>query len=133
MEVANPTGIQRIGLRYTNQIEHSTAVIAPDELLNFYPFVGDSLPQELLTFSMNVLIPFNEERDRLRLQMGTGNQLINGRVPTMLDLDYFLNVPGAIPIVEALDWLEDAHSHVEDTFEGCLKDILREQFGQVGA
>lgn len=133
VEVANPTGIQRIGLRYINQIEHSSDEFEPDEFFNFYPFVGDSLPQDLLTFSMNVLIPFNEDRDRLRLQLNTGNRAINGRVPTILDLDYFLDKPGIIPIRDALDWLEDAHSHVEETFEGCLKDALREIFGQVEA
>jgi hypothetical protein len=32
---------------------------------------------------------------------------------------------------EALAWVEEAHSQVEEVFEGCITDKLREMFEEV--
>jgi uncharacterized protein (TIGR04255 family) len=49
----------------------------------------------------------------------------------MLDIDYFLVQPGAVKVVDALAWVEEAHSRVEEVFEGCITDELREMFEEV--
>ena len=46
----------------------------------------------------------------------------------MLDIDYFLAHPRAVEATRALDWVEEAHNQVEQIFEGCITDRLRELF-----
>ena len=54
--VADPAGVQRIGLRYINQIESLTDVVEPEDHFNFYAFVGETLPQDLITFKVDPII-----------------------------------------------------------------------------
>ena len=63
--------------------------------------------------------------------MTTGPKEDSGQVQILLDLDYFLRIPSDIDFDNVLEWLEEAHTHVEETFEGCLKDVLRERFEEV--
>jgi uncharacterized protein (TIGR04255 family) len=48
---------------------------------------------------------------------------------SVLDIDYFLSHAGAVSLSESRDWLQIAHDRVEEVFEGCIKDPLRERFG----
>ena len=76
---------------------------------------------------MSMLIPFNDERDALRLQIST---LPQSTVIVRLDLDYSLMVSEAVPLDHALEWLQEAHGNLEKVFEGCLKDSVRAKFDE---
>jgi hypothetical protein len=34
-----------------------------------------------------------------------------------------------VEVADAIAWVEEAHSRVEEVFEGCITDKLREMFG----
>jgi uncharacterized protein (TIGR04255 family) len=36
-----------------------------------------------------------------------------------------------VEVVDALAWVEEAHDRVEEVFEGCITDKLREMFEEV--
>ena len=127
-EVTNPTGFQRLGLRYINQINFKESRILLDDFFEFYPFVGKQLPQNHGTFIVGIELPFNDGRDNLRLQLSTNSALPGSGLSLTLDLDYILMDPTNVDLSNLESWLEQGHSRLAETFEGCLKDSLRRRF-----
>lgn len=130
-EAANPKGIRRIGLRYINRIEVPGPSIEMEDHFLFYPFVGPNLPQEHGPFIVGIQIPYEGTRDVLRLQLTNATTETPDIVPVMLDLDYFLTKPGEVSLAAISEWLEIAHGHVEEVFEACITDRLRQMFEEV--
>ncbi len=130
-EVADPKGFHRIGLRYINKIDFPGGPIKLEQYFEFYPFVGQQLPQDLSAFIVGIQIPFEEERDILKLLMNSSASDKPDVVSIVLDLDYFLGRSGDVTFANAFQWLEQAHTRIESTFEGCLKETLREKFEEI--
>jgi uncharacterized protein (TIGR04255 family) len=49
----------------------------------------------------------------------------------MLDLDYIMILPEGIALNEVSNWLEDAHTTIENAFEACITDNCRKIFEEV--
>ncbi len=131
-DVAAPTSIHRIGLRYINRIEIPGERVALEKYFEFYPFIGEKLPQDLAAFFLGVQVSYEDARDALRLQLTTSSAERPGVSALLLDLDYFLIKPGEIALDNVPAWLDKvAHEHVEKAFEACITDRLREQFEEV--
>jgi uncharacterized protein (TIGR04255 family) len=129
-QVVEVRGLERIGLRYINQIELPTQEANLEEYFEFYPFVGKRLPQRMVSFISGAEFPYAEDRDRCRVQLITPAAAKESKI-AILDIDYFLARPRAIEMSEVLDWIEEAHSRVEEIFEGCITDKLRGIFEEV--
>ena len=127
-EVLQPTKVQRIGLRYINSIDLGQVSVSLEEFLEFYPFVGDKIPQALSRFHCLAQIDFEDARDTLIVQIGSIPRPQGTNVEINLDLDYFLVQPDSFDLGEVTEWLETAHANVECVFEGCLKDPARKLF-----
>ena len=128
LNVLKPTKIQRIGLRYINDINLGQTSVSLEEFFDFYPFVGQNIPQSLSRFHCLVQISFEDGRDLMTLQMATALQIEGNDAQVTLDLDYFLAQPKEFDLAESLNWLESAHSNLEVAFEGCLRDSVRALF-----
>ncbi len=131
-EVANPNGLQRVGLRYINQVRIPEVKLGLNDYFDFYPYVGKLLPQDYGAFDVTVYFGFDDHRDGMRLQLSAIDSDQPGVSVFALDLDYFLNQPEAIGFDAITQWLEVAHTRIEETFEGCITQTLREMFGEVG-
>ncbi len=118
--VAEPGSIQRIGLRYINRV-----LDAGWEQFAFRPLFETRPALNPRSFIVGIEIPFENERDRLRMQLSSA---LGDAQAVILDLDYYLATPGTIEIGQALSWVEQAHSHLESAFEDCLTDDLRQRF-----
>ena len=127
-EVLKPTKVQRIGLRYINDINLGRGTVELEDFFDFYPFVGHTISQNLSRFQCMIQINFEDARDSLTLQIMRTRQPEGGNAQVTLDLDYFLVQPDSIELSETTEWLETAHSNLESVFEGCLKDSARELF-----
>ena len=128
VETAPPTAIQRIGLRYINRFELPGPRVELEEYLNFYPYLGHDLPQDFGEFTVRIQTAFNALRDGLQMTLASadaGNADVNVFV---LDIDYFLAKPGTIGTHEAFSWVDEAHDRLEQVFEGCISDKLRQLF-----
>ena len=123
-------GLEHMGLRYINHIELPAHGGELAEYFEFYPFVGQRLPQQMVSFLAGVEFSYADDRDHCRVQF-TPIPGSEGKNLFMLDIDYFLARPGAVKPAEALAWVEEAHSRVEEVFEGCITDKLREMFEEV--
>ena len=122
-------------MRYINTIDLGQAAIdlgwrsVPlEEFFEFYPFLGDKMPQVLARFHSLVQMEFEDARDSLILQIWNTPSPRDTDIEIVLDLDYFLVQPGNFDLNETAEWLETAHANVEGVFEGCLKDAARMLF-----
>lgn len=129
-EVASPKGLQQISLRYINRLNFEDPVELED-YFEFYPFVGQRLPQNFTSFIVGIQSDFDEGRDVLQMQMTSNISDEPDTVSIVLDLFYFLGQLGTVAFEEVFGWIEKAHDRIEDAFEGCLKKALRERFGEV--
>lgn len=129
--VANPKGLRRIGLRYINRVEIPGPRMELEHHFHFRPFLGPDLPENFASFIVGIEIPYEDSRDRLRVQLSTAAAQMPDTVSIVLDLDYFLSKPGEAPLETALDWLDIAHGRLEAIFEACITDRLREMFQEV--
>lgn len=127
-EVVDIKGLQRIGLRYVNLIEIVGQTVELSDYFEFRPFLGQELPQNMEDFIFGCIFPFADGRDSCRV-------LLTAAVPEkptsnafILDLDYFLAQPQAISVDQALSWVEQAHQRIEELFEECITEQLRESF-----
>jgi uncharacterized protein (TIGR04255 family) len=133
VDVAQPRGVHRIGLRYVNRIDlPSELPVDMRDYFHFYPNIGDRLPHEHGNFQMSMDFPFHESRDTMRVQLIAGSSDSPSIPAFVLDLDYYLNLPGAVPIETADMWIDEAHGQVKAAFEGAITDRLRESFDQRG-
>jgi len=131
LEVANPKGAQRIGLRYINRIEIPGQRIELEDYFEFRPFVGPHLPQDFGSFIVGIQVPYEDSRDTLRLQLANASVETPNTVAIMLDLDYFVARPGEVPLDNVFEWVDVAHNFVEEAFEACITDRLRQMFDGV--
>ncbi len=129
-QVVEIKGLARINLRYINRIEFSTQDFKLQDYFAFYPFTSDLLPRQMTSFFAGVEFPFEGDRDRCKVQLFPSAGEREG-VAIILDIEYFLSQPGSVKITETLYWIEEAHSRVEEVFEGCITDKLRAMFEEV--
>ena len=123
--------LERIGLRYINRIELPTQSAKLGEYFEFYPFISPRLPQDLVSFIAGGEFAYADGRDHCRVQLTPAPGATNEKVAILLDIDYFLVRRSGVEVSRALDWVEEAHSRVEEVFESCITDRLRELFEEV--
>jgi uncharacterized protein (TIGR04255 family) len=131
IQVTNPRAIHRIGLRYINRIEIPGKRAELQDYLELRPSIGPDLPQDFGPFLVKVGIPYSEGQDILSLQSASAIPHVLETIPVVLDLDYYLAVPGRVPLEDAFSWIETAHTRVEEAFEACITDRLRVMFEEV--
>ena len=128
---AKPKAKTRIGLRYINRIILPDEKIDLADVLEFRPHIGAALPKDHVSFTVGAEFPFEQGRDILRLQAASTVPDHKRRIGILLDLDYFTLLPDSVGSGENADWLEVAHAHIEDAFEGSITDRLRQIFEEV--
>jgi uncharacterized protein (TIGR04255 family) len=134
-ETIDIKGVNRVGLRYINRIdiphEPTSRTVNLDTYFDYRPFLGERLPQQMLSLVMGVSLPFEEGRDHCRILLtGTVPELPNHQAFT-LDLDYASIPTLTVPTGEIDQWIDTAHHNLETVFEGCINEPLRELFQEV--
>ncbi len=125
VNVAKPQTLQRIGLRFLNEIQFHTDAIALSDYFTYYPSFGPQLPQFNVNVKMSVDFEFDNYRDLARLQLATISGADGPSIAVSLDIDYFLRIPGAVPLTDTEDWLDKGHSRISTIFEGSITDRTR--------
>lgn len=129
-EITKPKGFKRIGLRYINKIEFDKGPIELSDYFNYYPFIPPKLPQIHETFNVRIEIPYEEGCDRLLLTLTSIIPEKPDVLSILLDLDYIMAIPDRIPLDQASNWIEKAHTMVENAFEACITDKCRSLWGE---
>ena len=131
VDEANPTGYQRLGLRYINEIEPPSPSADFSEYLEIYPHVGASLPQAIGPWEMvvNSEVESDSGMDHLRIRLGAKNPSLE-RLASVLDLDYAHEQSGSVEVGDGLGWIDAAHERVVSYFDSCLTSQTKERLGR---
>lgn len=128
-EVCSPNGLQRVGLRYINRIVIPGTRADLDSYFDFRPYVGGSLPPNLKEFACRVVIPYENMKGLLSLQIRS-EAPNEGGLPVVLDLDLFTEDPAVAALDSAVDWVEGAHTELDGVFRACITDETRALFSR---
>lgn len=130
MNVVEPEQLQSVQLRYINDITVPMGYTKLESYLSLRPFVGRGLPQNSRAFITGIQVPYENYRDSLRIEVQGSSELESDSVRVTLDLDYLLGAD-EIDFENVFDWLNVAHSRVEEAFESCITSEARQLFEEV--
>jgi len=129
-EITNAKGLHHINLRYINRIDIPKSNKLEDSF-QIRPLIPLGLPSNIEAFLIGVNLPYESEKDTLRLQLGTINSEAPDMLTLLLEITYVFAKPEEIALDEVLKRIDAAHKHIEDAFELCLTDELKQTFGEV--
>jgi uncharacterized protein (TIGR04255 family) len=127
-EIAKPKGLNRIGLRYINKIDFNNSNIELKDYFNISPLIPKKLQHSHRSFSSNIEIPYENERDLLRLILSSKILKNQNILSVTFDLDYFMMKPEGIVLENVNVWADNAHTMIENAFESCITDKCRSLF-----
>jgi uncharacterized protein (TIGR04255 family) len=130
-DVIGVDAVRTMNLRYVNLIEIPEEVVTLSDYFSFYPTVPSGLSRTPAGFIAGCEYTFNDERDNCRIELTDAVPESLRHNAYLLNIDFFLAKEESISLDGVADWLNEAHSHVEEIFEACIKDPLRELFGQM--
>lgn len=122
LEVAEPNSIERAEQRYINEFKFSEDKIKLEDYFDFYPHF--ELDLEMSSFITGIQTRHQDDIQKIQLSSAVGPSIL-------LDIQYFTGIPKSINFDQALDWLNNAHNKNIVAFEGCIKQNLRNRFGEV--
>jgi uncharacterized protein (TIGR04255 family) len=128
-DTVNPTGLHCIRLRYINRIEIPEKRLRVQDVLSFHLSVGSDLRRDFDHFLVEVHVPFENSRDRLRLRLATTESMSPPAIG--LDIEYCLAKPGEVSPDGVFEWINSGHEQAKAAFEACIKDPLRRLFEEV--
>lgn len=131
LDVAQPKGIQTLTLRYINRIQIACGNFDLSHYFNIYPHANPPLPQAFAAFSTTVQVLRHEDRDVLKLELSSMPPEQPDHAIMHLDMQYALGQPVELDLENVSGWLDEAHQVIEQTFEECITDKLRQQFREV--
>ncbi len=131
-QIVELNSIQKIGLRYINKIEIPGKNVKLEEYFKFRPHLGENLQEKIFTgFMVGCIFSLCEGRDSCKVELANGAPEDSDASAFILDIDYSLIKAQEIALNQSLDWLENAHENVDDFFEGCISDTLRDLFKEI--
>lgn len=130
-EVVKPKAIHRIALRYINRIEIPRDRVSLEDYFELRPFIRQKVLQDISAFNIGIQILHEKARDALNIQMASIASGSPNIVAIVLDLTYSLVKPEEIRFDSITEWLTIAHNHIEDAFEACITDQLRNLFEEI--
>jgi len=130
-EVANPKGFRHVAIKYFNRIEIPRSNTNLERLFRFRPLIPSGLSQDIKAFLIGVNLSYEDAKDTLHIQTGTTNSDNPETLVIILEIAYSFAKPREIEFKDTLKVLDKAHKYIEDAFEICLTDELKQTFGEV--
>lgn len=128
-DVARPTKITRVAVRYINQFHFPGIVIEPEDYLKTYPTLSPDLPKDLRNIGP-FLVRLTLFQPDLKGTLIINEALTEPKKPqtlsVILDLDLFVAEPEFQDDASIWGLLEQFHVRKNLYFEACLTDKTRE-------
>ena len=130
-EIAKPKGLRYLAIRYINRIEIPASNTNLKGLFRIRPYIPSDLPQGIEAFLLGVNLPYEDVKDTVRIQIGSVNPDSPEMLVFILEISYIFAEPREISLEDVLRRVDKAHKYVENVFESCLTDELKQTFGEV--
>jgi uncharacterized protein (TIGR04255 family) len=129
VSAAEPVGVQRVGVRYVNEIRLAQPMVELLDYLTLPPQLPDLASLTVRNFFMRIECESADTPMRLVETLGSA-QAEEGEVAFVLDLDTNREWPMSEPLLirEALSAAEELRDFERDVFEELITDKLRATF-----
>lgn len=125
-EITEPTGMERIGLRYINRFNIED--LEEDILKDFYIKPQVPIERPIKNFFMRNELEYEEIDSSLIITLANQYDHDLKKFFVFLDFDIFSVNKTFISFSNYGDWLEKAHLNLDEAYKSCLSDILRYRF-----
>ncbi len=123
--------LKQVGLRYINRFDFSMEGFFVGATFASSEFLPVRLRSATSPFFFRLEMPQGGQ-DRLLLTMGTIETEFPEQVSVLLDLDYQIVLTTSMDQASLSAYLGRAHDRIEEVFESCLTERLREHFDAEG-
>lgn len=130
VEIAEPKGIKRIGVRYINQIVIPSLEFEIEEYFSIYPHVPHSLGAMHGKFMMRLEIPSKNEGHNLIVTFGSAPPSSPDSSVNMLDMYDVFIAPQLLHAPDVNKYIIEAQKNVETAFENIITDKTRLLFNE---
>ena len=127
--VAEPDGITSAELRFVNDIPLPEDSLSFPEYFNIYPALSEEFPADLSAFITGVEFP--RMNGTALLMASLMSQVREKEVFIRFDLSFRTVSAAAVVLDESADWLERAHTEIEQCFEAGLTQKLKASFERI--
>lgn len=125
--VVAEAALQGILLRYINRFSFPTETFTVGKAFAESDFIPTRLREKGTPFFLRIEMP-QESGSRLVLTLGTLEDNKPEHSAVLLDIAVLLTQAAMLNQESLSDRLDQAHNCIEDVFESCLTDALRQQF-----
>jgi uncharacterized protein (TIGR04255 family) len=130
-ELAKPTGVTRIGIRYINRIEIPEVAFQMGKYFQLYAEIPNALGGSHRAFMIRVEIPPFHRDHQLVVTFGSAPREKDGTSAFLLDL-YNIFVPKRGQDSGAVEkYLDEGHDNLERAFEAIITDATRQIFEEI--
>jgi uncharacterized protein (TIGR04255 family) len=131
IKITGLSTLERIGLRYINRIEFAESFIKTGEYFKLRPeYNVNALGEEHGPFMVGVRFFKNQDCDNLKIELTTGDPTQGYQFAFILDIDYFTLDMSSTNTENALIWVNNSHSEVENAFFSCITEKMMEKFSE---
>jgi len=131
-QVFNIKKIINITLGYLNEINIPYKNKKIEDYFNFYPSIGNKLPQKNDRFHLETVTPDKKQNSLLAIELS--------KIPYKRKHLYLLEVSYSSTkkifygenFEDIFNWIDMAHTNIENAFEGCITEKLRDVFNREG-
>lgn len=123
IKAAEPTGIDRIGLRYINRFNIDD--IKTDIFDHFYIKPQVPLDRPMKNFFLRSELLYDEIDSTLVITLGNQHDPDQNKNFIILDFDIFSTNKDLISLSSCSNWIEKAHDFLDEAFHSCISEILR--------
>lgn len=127
-DAANPKKVRHVGLRFINRIEILESGINIENYFKVRPYITPELPSNLGAFFVGVDIPYEEAGEVLRIQLINTDPDVPNTIAVILEISYLFAQLDVIPLASLFEKINIAHTRIEQAFEACITDELRQLF-----
>ena len=131
IHVTSPKSINRIGMRYINQITIPEINIELSDYFRFMPQIPNEVTENINDILIQIqFVPRNSEH-QVNTSLRSGISSIEGQAVFLLDIYDIIPINNEVNTEIILNSLDEAHENIERVFEGFITDKARKLFGVV--
>ncbi|MEP7037612.1 MAG: TIGR04255 family protein [Acidobacteriota bacterium] len=131
VSVTEPKMVNRIGMRYINQVMIPETNVELSRYFKFMPQIPEEVTDGINDVLLQIQFVPRNSNHQIMTSLRSGNSSLENQVVFFLDIYDIIQLNNEIEIADILKSLDEAHNNIERVFEGFITDEARKLFGVV--
>lgn len=131
IDIASPKFVNRIGMRYINQITIPEISVELSEYFRFMPQIPNEVTENVSDVLIQIQFVPRNSKHHVNTSLRSGLSSIEGQAVFLLDIYDIIPINNDVNTELILNSLDEAHDNIERVFEGFITNKARKLFGVV--